>query len=174
MHSSTLPSTSALDGGWVVNATDRPLYPLLRPGTHCIRGWVGPRAGLDWSGKSRPLSGFDPRTVQLVRSHYTDWAIPAPIYIYVCVCNQNRHVSIHLLVPNVAAVHTSPLYKYSERSQRSTLQYNNYVSQLLQSIVPFCQYYYVDMSIYFYDNNWTIHVASLPYNWIAANWNGKS
>ena len=25
-----------------------------RPGTHCIGGWVGPRAGLDGCGKSRP------------------------------------------------------------------------------------------------------------------------
>ena len=40
--------------GWVVNATARPLYPLERPGTHCIGGWVGPRAGLDGCVKSRP------------------------------------------------------------------------------------------------------------------------
>jgi len=33
--------------GWVVNATPRPLYPRKRPGTHCIGGWVGPRAGQD-------------------------------------------------------------------------------------------------------------------------------
>ena len=46
-YSSTLPSTSALDGRWVVNSRTRPLYPLERPGTYCIGGWVGPRAGLD-------------------------------------------------------------------------------------------------------------------------------
>jgi len=40
--------------GWVVNATPRPLYPWERPGTHCIAGWEGPRAGLDGCGKSRP------------------------------------------------------------------------------------------------------------------------
>jgi hypothetical protein len=40
--------------GWVVNATPRPLYPRERPGTHFIGGWVGPRAGLDGCGKSRP------------------------------------------------------------------------------------------------------------------------
>jgi hypothetical protein len=40
--------------GWVVNATPRPLYPRERPGTHCIGGWVGPWAGLDRGGKSRP------------------------------------------------------------------------------------------------------------------------
>ena len=43
-----------------------------RPGTHCIRSKVGPRAGLDGCGKSRPPSGFDPRTVQPVASRYTD------------------------------------------------------------------------------------------------------
>ena len=62
---------------WVVNATPRPLYPRERPGTHCIGGWVGPRAGLDGGGKSRLPTGFDTRTVQPVASRYTDWAIPA-------------------------------------------------------------------------------------------------
>jgi len=38
--------------GWVVNATSRPLYPRERPGTHCIGGLVGPRAGLDGCGKA--------------------------------------------------------------------------------------------------------------------------
>ena len=28
--------------------------PSGRPGTHCIGGWVGPRAGLDGCGKARP------------------------------------------------------------------------------------------------------------------------
>jgi len=37
---STLPSTLALDGGWVVNTRPRPLYPRQRPGTHFIgAGW---------------------------------------------------------------------------------------------------------------------------------------
>jgi hypothetical protein len=40
--------------GWVVNSTPRTLYPWERPGTHCTGGWVGPRAGLDGCGKSRP------------------------------------------------------------------------------------------------------------------------
>ena len=53
-YSSILTLTSALDGGWVVNATPRPLYPRERPGTYCIGGWVGPRSGLDGCGKSRP------------------------------------------------------------------------------------------------------------------------
>jgi hypothetical protein len=32
----------------VVNATSRPPYPQERPGTHCVGGWVDPRAALDW------------------------------------------------------------------------------------------------------------------------------
>jgi hypothetical protein len=34
--------------------TPAALYPRERPGTHCTGGWVGPRAGLDRCGKSRP------------------------------------------------------------------------------------------------------------------------
>ena len=48
------------------------LPPAKRPGTHCAGGWVGPRAGLNVCGKSRPPPGFDPRTVQPVSSRYTD------------------------------------------------------------------------------------------------------
>ena len=40
--------------GWVVNATPRPLYPRERSGTHCIGGWLGPRARVDGCGKSFP------------------------------------------------------------------------------------------------------------------------
>ena len=38
---------------WVVKATTRPLYRREKPGTHCIGGWMGPRAGRDGCGKSR-------------------------------------------------------------------------------------------------------------------------
>ena len=61
----------------MINATPRPLYSRERPGTHCIGGWVGLRAGLDRCGKSRPPPGFDPRTVQPIASRYPDWANPA-------------------------------------------------------------------------------------------------
>ena len=40
---------------WVGGQTLRPLYPRERPGTHCIGGWVGLRAGLDGYGKSPPI-----------------------------------------------------------------------------------------------------------------------
>ena len=79
MYSSTLPSTLALDGG-VGGQRHAPaaLPPGERPGTHCIGGWVGLRAGLDGCGKSRPPPGFDPRTVQAVASRYMDCVILAP------------------------------------------------------------------------------------------------
>jgi hypothetical protein len=35
---------------------------------------VGPKAGLDRCGKSRPPPGFDPQTIQPVASHYSDYA----------------------------------------------------------------------------------------------------
>ena len=46
--------------------------PREWPGTHCIGGRVGPRAGLDGRGKSRLPPRFDPRTAQPVASRYTD------------------------------------------------------------------------------------------------------
>ena len=46
--------------------------PRERPGTQDTGGWVCPRAGLDRFEKSRPPPEFDPRTVQLVASRYTD------------------------------------------------------------------------------------------------------
>jgi len=38
---------------WVVNATPRPLYLLVWPGTQCQTCWVCPRVGLDGCRKSR-------------------------------------------------------------------------------------------------------------------------
>ena len=43
------------------------LPPSRRRGIHCTECWVGPRAGVDGCGKSRPPSGFDTRTVQPLR-----------------------------------------------------------------------------------------------------------
>ena len=79
MYSSTLPSTSALDGcGWstprhapAVLPPRNTLYPLYKR-------LGGPQ---DLSGQVRKISptpGFDLRTVQPVASRYSDWAIPDP------------------------------------------------------------------------------------------------
>ena len=43
------------------------LHPVKRPSTHCIKGGVGPRAGLDGCGNLAPTW-----TVQPVASRYTD------------------------------------------------------------------------------------------------------
>ena len=88
--------TSALRWGLVASTTPRPLYPRERPGTHCTGGWVGPRAGLDRCGKSRPPPGFDPLTVQFVASRYTDWAIPdhgVQLYVLFIIYLCSWHVS---------------------------------------------------------------------------------
>jgi hypothetical protein len=64
----------------------RPLYPQERSGTHCIGGWMGPRASLDGCGKSCPHR-FDPRTVQPVENRYTDWALPAHCRSLILIVN---------------------------------------------------------------------------------------
>ena len=55
--------------------------PLERPGTHCTGGWVGKRADLDRCGKPRHTPEFDPRTVQPLASHYTDYATRSTILL---------------------------------------------------------------------------------------------
>jgi hypothetical protein len=61
---------------WVVNAMPPAVLPPgKRPGTHCIGGWVGPRAGVNGCGKSLPPPGFDPRTFQPAASPYNDHAL---------------------------------------------------------------------------------------------------
>ena len=51
-YNSTLSLTPALDG--VGGHPPATLPPVKIPGTHCTGGWVGPMAGLDGCGKSRP------------------------------------------------------------------------------------------------------------------------
>ena len=58
---------------WLVNATLRPLYSRERASTQYTGIWVGPRAGLNGCGKTRPLPGFGPRTVKPVASRCTDY-----------------------------------------------------------------------------------------------------
>jgi hypothetical protein len=66
-YSSYSFSTSTLDGGWVVSVTPRPRFsPVERtPGTHCTKGWVGPRAGVDTEAGGKilsPLPGIERRS----------------------------------------------------------------------------------------------------------------
>jgi len=81
--------------GWVVNATPRPLYPQRkRAGAHCIGGWLGPRAGLEGCGKSRPhrdsiLGPSRPWRValptELSRPTHTHTHTHTHIYIYIYI-----------------------------------------------------------------------------------------
>jgi hypothetical protein len=58
----------------VVIITPRPPLPRERPGTHRTGGWVGPGAGLDRCGKSRPTGIRSPdlpaRSESLYRLRY--------------------------------------------------------------------------------------------------------
>ena len=55
-------------------------YPLYR-------GLGRPQGRCGQALKISPPPGFDPWTVQLVASRYTDYAIPAHIYIYIICKN---------------------------------------------------------------------------------------
>jgi hypothetical protein len=55
MYSYTPSLTSAVDRGWLVNTTPRPLYPRERPRTHFTRG---PRHSLDGSKNFLPQQDF--------------------------------------------------------------------------------------------------------------------
>jgi hypothetical protein len=75
---------------WYVELVSKIWPQLFTPGTHFIVGWVDPRAGLDDMEKWKffTLPGLElplPLVVQPVVSRYTDWAIPAPTYQFVCM-----------------------------------------------------------------------------------------
>ena len=52
MYSSTLPSTSALDDWWVVNATPRPFCPRGKTRYPLYRRFGGPQG---WAGRLRKI-----------------------------------------------------------------------------------------------------------------------
>ena len=84
LYSFTLSSTSALDGGWVVNATPRPLYPRERRGNHCIGGWVD--SGSVWRG-AEDLAPTGIRSLDRpARSESLYWlSYPGSLYIYIYI-----------------------------------------------------------------------------------------
>ena len=62
--------------------------PLGKTRYHCIGDWVGPGAGLDGCGKSRPPTGIRSPDRPALASRYTDYAIPVhlssrPFFVYV-------------------------------------------------------------------------------------------
>jgi hypothetical protein len=81
-YSSTYSLTSSLDGEWSASRPGHFIPWERAPGTHWLRRWVGPRAGLDTVSKTkipspREESNPDHPIVQPVSSRYTDWTIPA-------------------------------------------------------------------------------------------------
>ena len=60
------------------------LYPQERTGTHFTEGWVGPRAGLDRCGKSRPHRDWIPD-----RPARSSVAIPTELPIQVLLLRAN-------------------------------------------------------------------------------------
>jgi hypothetical protein len=87
MYSSTLPSTSALDG--VLWSTPR--SGRFTPGKGPFYRRLGGPQG--WSGRVRKISptpGFDLRTVHPVASPYTDWAILATPFHRVFEMSRHR------------------------------------------------------------------------------------
>jgi hypothetical protein len=76
-------------GEWSVSRPGR-FTPVGRvPASHLIRGWVGPRVGLNFSAEEKTCcssrrSNRQPSVVQPVRSHCTDWAIWAAVTSHTC------------------------------------------------------------------------------------------
>ena len=100
--------------GWVVNTTPRPHYPQEWPGTHCLWGRVGPRAGMDGCRTSRPPPRYDPRTVQPVANRCTDCAVPAH--------QTQGYIKFHSTVPICVCVRVG---------LRNTLSTVNHISRSL-------------------------------------------
>ena len=60
-----------------------------RPGTHCIGGWVGARAGLDGCGKSRPHRDFFFRCVLFI--HCVPLYPVSSCHLFLYTHNTNIH-----------------------------------------------------------------------------------
>jgi hypothetical protein len=76
-YSSTLSLTSAVNEVGGQRHAPATLPPGERPGTHCVGGVGGPQGRSGRIQKILPPPAFDPQTVQLLASRYTDWAVPA-------------------------------------------------------------------------------------------------
>ena len=79
-YRSTLSSISALDIGWVVNATPRQLYPRKEARYPLYRRLGEPQCRSKRGRKISPTPGFDPGTVKPVASRYTDYVMPAHLF----------------------------------------------------------------------------------------------
>jgi len=144
--------------------TPTALYLLKRHGTHCTERWVGPRAGLEKCGKSRPPTGFDPRTIQPVASRYTDWANRTTHIIYAtdteifngslkfdCLGFVTASIlcSIPVLCQRMITASTTvwPTYRQSH-SQNTRVLHNS--DNVPLKILMYKQFYYYEQSVRMY------------------------
>jgi hypothetical protein len=76
---------------WVVNAAPRPLYPRERLGTHCIGGWVGPRADVEGAENVATAGIRSPdrpaRSQLQYRLSYRAHTVQLTIFKYFLFCN---------------------------------------------------------------------------------------
>jgi hypothetical protein len=90
--------------GWVVIDTPRPLLPPEKTRYPLYRRLGGLQGRSGHVRKILPPTGFDPRTIQPVAGHYTDWAIPAPfiiwyiLYMFILICWFNLHIDSILIL----------------------------------------------------------------------------
>jgi hypothetical protein len=98
---------------------------------------VGPRAGLDKGGKSRPPPKFNPRTIQSVASRYTEYIISAVtnnnilllllFFIIVVVVAASVKVFLHLyLRPDSTAEEPTTEPVFEVRHPRCVSTKSNY------------------------------------------------
>jgi hypothetical protein len=98
IYSSYSSSTSALDG---VSGQFYALAALYNrgktSGTHCTRGWVGLRAGLDTEARREiisPLSGIEPRSPGLPTRSQTLYWLSYPAYLSLSVLIYKWQITI--------------------------------------------------------------------------------
>jgi len=96
------------------------LYPRKRAGTHCTGGWVGPRAGLDMCGKSRPFTGIrsperPARSQSLYRLSYSARTKAISTKYSECVCSlsytaRKAHTPYYVIRDQFQLYHIFPHY----------------------------------------------------------------
>jgi len=114
--------------GCVVSITPRSLYPRKRTGTHCTGGWVGPGAGLDRCGKSRPAGIRSPdlpaRSESLYRLRYRG----SVLYTY---CFRYFRISRDMILYNKIFIYALNLEWKTKFSMLFTFYETFYVSVVI-------------------------------------------
>jgi hypothetical protein len=82
--------------------------PSERPGTHCIGGWVGRRAGLDKCGKSRLHRNLIPGPPSPYRV-----AIPAELFRPTITCPIHSNLVFLICATTSRCLYSSPLFLIS-------------------------------------------------------------